>query len=144
MNPATTRRRLSLINQPRTLRSLRPRMSHPHYASASAQRPRSPSRVAPLIRNHDLCGRFQGEGHSRPRTGATRPSSAAVYRPVGIAFVGFVFPVNHHSIMATAFVIDRYYLTITFLITLAWQCLGFFIAWTFQVSHLLDDTLWNM
>jgi hypothetical protein len=35
--------------------------------------------------------------------------------------------------MATAFVIDRYYLTITFLITLAWQCLGFFIAWTFQV-----------
>ena len=41
--------------------------------------------------------------------------------------------------MATAFVIDRYYLTITFLITLAWQCLGFFIAWTFQVSHLLND-----
>ena len=43
--------------------------------------------------------------------------------------------------MATAFVIDRYYLTITFLITLAWQCLGFFIAWTFQVSSLfhLED-----
>lgn len=38
--------------------------------------------------------------------------------------------------MATAFVIDKYYLTITFLITLAWQCLGFFIAWTFQVCSL--------
>lgn len=36
--------------------------------------------------------------------------------------------------MATAFVIDKYYLVITLLITLGWQCLGFFIAWTLQVS----------
>ena len=36
--------------------------------------------------------------------------------------------------MATAFVIDRYYLVITFLITLGWQAGGFFIAWTLQVS----------
>jgi hypothetical protein len=33
-----------------------------------------------------------------------------------------------------AYVIDRYYLTITLLITLAWQIAGFAIAWTLQVS----------
>jgi hypothetical protein len=33
-----------------------------------------------------------------------------------------------------AFVIDQYYLVITLLITIGWQCLGFFIAWTLQVS----------
>lgn len=34
-----------------------------------------------------------------------------------------------------AFVIDQYYLVITLLITIGWQCLGFFIAWTLQVSR---------
>lgn len=33
-----------------------------------------------------------------------------------------------------AFVIDRFYLVITLLITIGWQCAGFFIAWTFQVG----------
>ncbi len=31
-------------------------------------------------------------------------------------------------------VLDRYYLGITLLITVGWQCLGFAIAWTLQVS----------
>lgn len=43
--------------------------------------------------------------------------------------------------MATAFVIDKYYLTFTFLVTFAYQCLGFFIAWTLQVSQ--GWTLWG-
>lgn len=51
----------------------------------------------------------------------------------------------------TAFVIDRYYLVITLLITLAWQIGGFFIAWTLQVCEeryyglnqelMIDDAL---
>jgi len=31
------------------------------------------------------------------------------------------------------YAIDRYYLVVSFLITLGWQMLGFFIAWTLQV-----------
>lgn len=33
-----------------------------------------------------------------------------------------------------AYVIDDYYLVISLLITVGWQCLGFFIAWTLQVG----------
>lgn len=34
------------------------------------------------------------------------------------------------------YVIDQYYLTISFLITLAWQVTGFFIAWTLQFDKI--------
>lgn len=37
-------------------------------------------------------------------------------------------------------VLDRYYLLITFLITLGWQLLGFFIAWTLQFDKITDFT----
>ena len=33
-------------------------------------------------------------------------------------------------------VIDQYYLTISFLITLAWQVTGFAIAWTLQFDKI--------
>ena len=36
--------------------------------------------------------------------------------------------------MAPHVIIDEYNLTIALLITLAWQMIGFFIAWTLQVS----------
>jgi hypothetical protein len=36
------------------------------------------------------------------------------------------------------YAIDRYYLVISFLITLGWQMLGFFIAWTLQVRVVLE------
>lgn len=39
-----------------------------------------------------------------------------------------------------AFVIDQYYLVITLLITIGWQCLGFFIAWTLQFDKITDFT----
>jgi steroid 5-alpha reductase family enzyme len=38
------------------------------------------------------------------------------------------------------YVIDRYYLVISFLITLGWQVLGFFIAWTLQFDKITDFT----
>lgn len=34
------------------------------------------------------------------------------------------------------YVIDPYYLTVSFLITLAWQVTGFFIAWTLQFDKI--------
>lgn len=37
-------------------------------------------------------------------------------------------------------VIDPYNLTIAFLITLAWQVTGFFIAWTLQFDKITDFT----
>jgi hypothetical protein len=45
--------------------------------------------------------------------------------------------------MSPVHVLDRYYLAITALITLAWQLAGFFIAWTLQVrpfSHAFLQT----
>jgi hypothetical protein len=39
--------------------------------------------------------------------------------------------------MVSHFIIDKWYLTISFLITLAWQLTGFAIAWTFKVSCTL-------
>jgi hypothetical protein len=33
-------------------------------------------------------------------------------------------------------IIDPYNLTITLLITIAWQCTGFAIAWTFQFDKI--------
>jgi hypothetical protein len=35
--------------------------------------------------------------------------------------------------MSPVHVLDRYYLAITALITVAWQLAGFFVAWTLQV-----------
>jgi hypothetical protein len=35
--------------------------------------------------------------------------------------------------MSPVHVLDRYYLAITALVTIAWQLTGFFIAWAFQV-----------
>lgn len=42
--------------------------------------------------------------------------------------------------MAVHYIIDQYYLVITLLITIAWQCLGFFIAWTLQFDKITDFT----
>ncbi|KAF8131827.1 DUF1295-domain-containing protein [Boletus edulis] len=42
--------------------------------------------------------------------------------------------------MAPVIVLDRYYLAITFLITLAYQLFGFAIAWTFQFDKITDLT----
>jgi hypothetical protein len=39
------------------------------------------------------------------------------------------------------YVIDPYYLTISFLITLAWQVTGFFIAWTLQFDKITGTLL---
>jgi hypothetical protein len=39
--------------------------------------------------------------------------------------------------MVSHIIIDKWYLTISFLITLAWQLTGFAIAWTFKVSCTL-------
>jgi hypothetical protein len=39
--------------------------------------------------------------------------------------------------MSPVHVLDRYYLAITALVTIAWQLAGFFIAWSFQVRVLL-------
>jgi len=37
--------------------------------------------------------------------------------------------------------LDDYFLALTFLVTLAWQCLGFFLAYTLQVDKFTD--LWG-
>ncbi|KAN0081705.1 Protein of unknown function (DUF1295) domain containing protein [Tylopilus felleus] len=42
--------------------------------------------------------------------------------------------------MPPIIVLDQYYLAITFLITLAYQLLGFAIAWTFQFDKITDFT----
>ena len=38
----------------------------------------------------------------------------------------------------TVYVLDKYYLAITFLITLGWQALGFAIAFTLQIDTITD------
>lgn len=43
--------------------------------------------------------------------------------------------------MAPVHALDKYYLALTFLITLGYQMLGFAIAWTFQVRSLYS-ALW--
>lgn len=43
--------------------------------------------------------------------------------------------------MVSHIIIDKWYLTISFLITLAWQLTGFAIAWTFKVSSILLNPL---
>ncbi|KAF8474386.1 hypothetical protein DFH94DRAFT_761879 [Russula ochroleuca] len=42
--------------------------------------------------------------------------------------------------MSSVHVLDRYYLAITALITVAWQLAGFFVAWTFQFDKITDFT----
>jgi hypothetical protein len=42
--------------------------------------------------------------------------------------------------MAPAQVLDRYYLAITLLVTVAYQLLGFAIAWTLQFDKITDFT----
>ncbi|TDL23754.1 DUF1295-domain-containing protein [Rickenella mellea] len=42
--------------------------------------------------------------------------------------------------MAPVHVLDKYYLSITLLITVAYQLLGFFIAWTLQFDKITDFT----
>lgn len=42
--------------------------------------------------------------------------------------------------MAPTNVLDRFYLSITLLITVGWQLLGFALAWTFQFDKLTDFT----
>ncbi|CAL1715679.1 unnamed protein product [Somion occarium] len=42
--------------------------------------------------------------------------------------------------MSPAHVLDRYYLSITLLVTIAYQLLGFAIAWTFQFDKITDFT----
>ncbi|KAI0276860.1 hypothetical protein BGY98DRAFT_918963 [Russula aff. rugulosa BPL654] len=42
--------------------------------------------------------------------------------------------------MSPVHVLDRYYLAITALITVAWQLAGFFVAWTLQFDKITDFT----
>ncbi|KAI0000129.1 hypothetical protein BJV74DRAFT_821732 [Russula compacta] len=42
--------------------------------------------------------------------------------------------------MSPVHVLDRYYLAITALVTVAWQLAGFFVAWTFQFDKITDFT----
>ncbi|KAI0052394.1 DUF1295-domain-containing protein [Auriscalpium vulgare] len=42
--------------------------------------------------------------------------------------------------MAPVHALDRYYLGITLLVTVGWQMLGFFIAWTLQFDKITDFT----
>lgn len=43
--------------------------------------------------------------------------------------------------MSPVHLLDRYYLVITALITIAWQLTGFFVAWTSQVRDLSFSSL---
>ncbi|KAF8885038.1 hypothetical protein BD779DRAFT_1535159 [Infundibulicybe gibba] len=42
--------------------------------------------------------------------------------------------------MAPVYVLDKYYLALTLLITTAYQLLGFAIAWTLQFDKITDFT----
>ncbi|PSS03733.1 hypothetical protein PHLCEN_2v3958 [Hermanssonia centrifuga] len=42
--------------------------------------------------------------------------------------------------MSPAHALDRYYLAVTLLVTVAYQLLGFAIAWTFQFDKITDFT----
>ena len=42
--------------------------------------------------------------------------------------------------MAPVYVLDHYYLALTILVTIAYQLLGFAIAWTFQFDKITDFT----
>ena len=42
--------------------------------------------------------------------------------------------------MSPVHVLDRYYLSITVLVTVGYQLLGFFIAWTLQFDKITDFT----
>ncbi len=54
------------------------------------------------------------------------------------AFVNLINFDSQQSIMSPKQIIDPYNLTITLLITIGYQCLGFAIAWTLQFDKITE------